>query len=59
MKKPHFVKLLVVLFLAAGLFSCERLGELYRLSDTSGTKVVKGSDETGGGNARVILAENR
>jgi len=47
MKKTHSLKLLVVLFLAAGLFSCERLGELYRLSDTNGTKVVMGNDETG------------
>lgn len=47
MKKTHYLKLLVVLFLAAGLFSCERLGELYRLSDTNGTKVVMGNDETG------------
>jgi hypothetical protein len=46
-KKPNSLKLLVILFLAAGLFSCERLGELYRLSDTNGTKVVTGNDETG------------
>jgi hypothetical protein len=47
MEKPHFIKLLVILFLMTSLFSCERLSELYRLSDTSGTKVVTGDDETG------------
>ncbi|KPL14799.1 MAG: hypothetical protein AMS23_02320 [Bacteroides sp. SM1_62] len=47
MKRPNCYKLLVVLFLAAGLFSCERLGELYRLSDAKGTKIVQGNDETG------------
>jgi hypothetical protein len=50
MKKLHYFKLLVVLFLVAGLFSCERLGELYRISDTTGTRVVQGSDDTGGEN---------
>lgn len=50
MRKTNHFKLLVILFLAAGLFSCERLGELYRLSDSAGTKVVSGNNETDGEN---------
>ena len=46
-KLLHYSKLLMILFLVTGLFSCERLSELYRISDTNGTKVVKGNDETG------------
>jgi hypothetical protein len=37
----HFSGLLVILFLVAGLFSCERLGELYRLTNAKGTEVEK------------------
>ncbi len=47
-KLLHNYRLLIVLLLVFGFFSCERLGELYRISDTSGTKVVQGSDENGG-----------
>jgi hypothetical protein len=46
-KLLHYLGLLVILFLITGLFSCERLSELYRLSDTTGTKVVEKPDETG------------
>lgn len=47
-KAMHYSSLLVVLFLITGFFSCERLSEFYRVSDASGTKVVAGSNETGG-----------
>lgn len=47
MKKSHSI-LLLTAFLAGGLFSCERFGELYRLSDATGTKVVQAGDQTGG-----------
>ncbi len=47
MKKPYYLSLLFVLFLAAGLYSCERLGEIYRWSEMDGTKIGKGSDHTG------------
>lgn len=46
----HNSRLFIVLFLVFGFFSCERFGELYRISDASGTKVVQGSDENGGEN---------
>jgi hypothetical protein len=46
-KLLHYSKLLMIMFLVTGLFSCERLSELHRLGDTTGTKVVQGSDETG------------
>lgn len=45
-KMLHYAGLLMVLSLITGLFSCERLSELYRLSDT-GDKVIRGSDENG------------
>jgi hypothetical protein len=49
MRKPvHYAGLFIILFLLTGLFSCERLSELYRINDTTGTRVVHGSDETGG-----------
>ena len=47
MKTSHFLRLLGVLSLVSIFFSCERLGELYRLSDANGTKVVQGSYGTG------------
>jgi hypothetical protein len=46
-KTMHFSRLLVVLFLVAGLFSCERLGELYRLTNAKGTKVEKEHNNKG------------
>ncbi|MEE9461087.1 MAG: hypothetical protein V3V53_04610, partial [Bacteroidales bacterium] len=47
-KLLHYSRLLMIVCLITSLFSCERLSELYRMSDTTGTKVVQGSDETGG-----------
>jgi hypothetical protein len=47
MKTSHFSRILGILAFVSILFSCERLGELYRLSDASGTKVVQGSNGTG------------
>jgi hypothetical protein len=49
MKKSHSM-LLLIAFLAGGLFSCERFGELYRLSDATGSKVVQADDQSGGDN---------
>ena len=46
-KLIHYSGLLMVLFLLTGLFSCERLSELYRLKDTTGSKIVKGPDKNG------------
>ena len=47
MKKLHYFKMFIILSIFAGLLSCERLGELYRMSDAAGTKVVAGSNESG------------
>jgi hypothetical protein len=44
-KQMRYSGLLMILFLFSGLFSCERLTELYRLKDTVGTKTVKGPDK--------------
>ena len=45
MKTQHYFKLFLVVCLITNLLSCERLSELYRLSDTTGTRVVQGNDE--------------
>lgn len=46
-KLVHYSGLLMILFLLTGLFSCERLTELYRLKETTGNKLVKGPDKKG------------
>jgi hypothetical protein len=53
----HHARLLLILFLITGLFSCERLSELYRLSDTAGESVVKENNETGGENSENPCGE--
>ena len=50
MKFQNYFKLFMVVCLTTTLLSCERMSEFYRLSDTTGTKVVQGHDETGGEN---------
>jgi len=50
MKTQHYFKMFIVVCLITSLFSCERLSEIYRISDTSGTRVVQGPDETGSEN---------
>ncbi len=47
MKKLHYFKMFIILSIVAGMFSCEKLGEFYRITDATGTKVVQGSDESG------------
>jgi len=48
MKTQQYFRLFVIVCLITSLFSCERLSELQRLSDTKGTSVVQGDDENGG-----------
>ena len=48
MKTQHYFRLFVVVCLITSLFSCERLSEFQRISDTTGSRVVQGDDETGG-----------
>jgi hypothetical protein len=56
-KLLHYSGLLLVLFLLTGLFSCERLSELYRLKEASGTKVEKEHDENGNQNSQDTCGE--
>jgi hypothetical protein len=44
-KLLHHTKLLLVLFLITGFYSCERLSELYRLSDAKDWKNEMGPDK--------------
>ena len=53
----HYAGLLMVLFLITGLFSCERLSELYRLSDTTGARGVQENNETGSENSENPCGE--
>lgn len=46
-KLLHYSKLLMILFLVTGLFSCERLTELYRLKESNRGTDVKGPDKKG------------
>jgi len=46
-KLIHYSGLLMILFLLTGLISCERMAELYRLKNTTGSKLVKGPDKKG------------
>ena len=44
-KLVHHAGFFIILFLMTGLFSCERLIELYRLKESTGSKLVKGPEK--------------
>lgn len=46
-KQMHYSALFMILFLMTGLFSCERLTELYRLKESAPSMDVKGHDKDG------------